>query len=777
MPMDTSATTRLPRLLYKRLAHFSRLIGVGSAALGLFILILKDVIAFRPEAWTFVCAIALAWGFEAYLEFAPYLQNWRSTSNNPVESKDVFLYTPTNFLYRYRSGIRIFLFTLVAFVSGFQAVRLLQNQSADADQALTGGIAAILFYFFGITYIAWMQYVAIRSFPLGQRWSLWLLVSLAIGFVPGLALLNDRNPSEPVYIFAVAIWGFGISWIAYVERRLGISDQVWSEVIQDLSMKLMDVGALRENRSYIIELIGKRLRYERVFLLEPINSRLKLQVMAEYGDYPLVAGKAFPADRGITGRAFTTGGISAWNDVGKCPYYYQLISKDLDTTRSEIAVPIQYRGETYGVLDIQSRHSMVYGYADINSLETIANILGMAMATEKADLLLVEANDLWNQLSKDTSVETEAFTLIADFGCNKLGADLVVYYPMSPSGYPFKAPYVVGKLLDPDRLLSSGLSVSSPLVKLIDAWTPRFESDIGLDSIFYRNPDLSSSSFAVREKIQSVSFIPIGTKDERLGIVFLNYRRHYDFDSLYRLTVMAFAQAFATMASRERYRQIVFEGFGRPELGLHNIQARYGLKDGVLQEGRRVFTASCRTAFQTTIEVRECGMFDILRNVDHFLAEIRAQTSVEYDIWKRTLREAILDFTRRMKEQATNKHLWFITELDPQIERESRWTRLALYRVLTEAVNNGIFHGRASELDIVVQRRERSIYLRVANDGNPLPMEARRNRSRGGIFTLLDELEAQFGARVSIRSRDNGDGTIVEAEFPAVPMYAEVTHV
>ena len=766
--MDTSAVTRLPRLLYKRLAHFSRLIGVGSAASGLFILILEDVLAFRGAARIFVCAIVLAWGFEAYLEFAPYLQNWlvRFSTGGRNEMQRVFLYTPTNFLYKHRSVIRIFLFTLVAFASGFQAVQLLQDKP----------IAAMLFYFFGITYIAWMQYVAIRSFPLGQSWGLWLLVSLAIGIVPGFALYN-REALALLYIFAVAIWGFGISWIAYVERRLGISDQVWSEVIQDLSMKLMGVGALREHRNYIIELIGKRLRYERVFLLEPVERRLQLQVMAEYGDYPLVSGRTFPSDRGITGHAFMTGEVSAWNDIRKCPYYHQLVMKDLDTTRSEIAVPIQYRGEIYGVLDIQSRHSMVYAHADIYSLETIANILGMAIATEKADMLLAEANNLWNQLSKDTSVETEAFNLIADFGRNRLGADLVIYYPLSPSGYPFKQPYVVGKLLDPDKLLNTGLDVSNPLAKLIDAWTPHFETDVGSNSIFYHYQVPLSSSFAVREKIQSVSFVPIGTRDERLGIVFLNYRRRYEFDSLYRLTVMAFAQAFATMASRERYRQIVFEGFGRPELGLHNIQARYGLKDGVLQEGRRVFTTSCHTMFQTTNEIRDCGMFDILRNVDHFLTEIRAQTSVEYDIWKRTLREAILDFTRRMKEQATNKHLWFITELDPQIERESRWTRLALYRVLTEAVNNGIFHGRASELDITVQRRERSIYLRVANDGNPLPMEARRNRSRGGIFTLLDELESQFGARVSIRSRDNGDGTIVEAEFPAVPMYAEVTHV
>lgn len=755
--MQISATTRLPRLLYKRLARFSRLFGTGVAAIGLVIFIWEDILAFRLDALIFTFAVAFAWSFEAFLVFFPYLQNWFF---GQYETSGDALHFPTSVIYRRRSIIRFILLAIVVIASGALVIH------SDA-------MIAIMFYFFGITFISRIQHVAIRNFTLGLNWKIWLLVSVGVGVVMGYGLFSRWNIPDPYLVFAGILLGFGITWVVYVDNRLGINDKIWAEVLQDISMNLMKVGALRSHRNFVVDIIGNRLRYERVFLLEPSSDRRELRVTAEFGDYPSVKGKSFPSDRGITGHVFTTGAIGAWNDVRECPYYYQLVPKEKDSTRSEVAVPIQYRGEIYGVLDIQSRYSMVYAPADIKSLETIANILGMSIAIENADLLLAEANDLWNKLSQDSSAEAEALNLIADFGLNKLGADLVIYYPLSPTGHPFKAPNVIGKLLEPGRMNNSVSNLSSPLVKLIGDWTPRFEPNLSSESIFFhRSP--SAPSFTEREKIRSVCFIPIGTKNEKLGIVFLNYRRQRDFDSIYRLTVMAFAQAFATLASKARYRQIVFEGFGRPDLGVHNIQAKYGLKKGILLEGRSVFATSCRTLFGAKEEIQDCGMFNILRNVDDFLSEIRAQTSVEFDIWNRTLREAFQDFTRRMKEQSLNRHIWFVTELDPHIERESPWTRLALYRILTEAVNNAVFHGRTMEIDILVQRRERSIYLRVINDGKPLPAEARHNRSRGGIFTLLDELKSQFGAFYSISREEKKGGTILEAEFPAPPLHVEV---
>ncbi len=774
--MNLSAIARFPRLRFKRLARISRLIATGAAAFGLIALRWDDVVKNRhADMLVFAGVVLLAIFYEAYLIGAPYFESrLEQRTEDELRSQNEVLYFPVTPLYRYRSTIRMLFLWVVLFTCCALTLRLLQGPDGSVkDLELIAVIAAIMLYFFGITFFARIQHIALKSFIFGHYWQIWAFLSLVIGILLGVGLIT-AGESNLFVILGASMTGASISWIVYVDNRLGVNDRVWSEVVQSLSMNLMKVGTIRGNRNYVVDLIGKRLRYERVFLLEPTPDRRELRVTAEFGDYPPVKNGFVPSTKGITGHAFISGKTCAWNDVNECPYYYKLVSQIEDTTRAEIAIPIQYRGEIYGVLDVQSRHTMVYAPADIKSLETIATILGMSIAIDNADTLLGEANNLWNQLSQDGPVESEAFHLIADFGRNKLGADVVIYYPLSPTGHPFKPPSVIGELFEPDRMNDSVSSLSSPLVRLIDEWIPQFEPNLNPESIFFHRDPLPQPSFTEREKIQSVCFIPIGTRKEKLGIVFLNYRRPHEFDSIYRLTVMAFAQALATLASKARYRQIVFDGFGRPDLGIHNIQAKYGLKEGVLWEGKRVFATTCRTLFQVKNEVQDCGMFNLLRNVDHFLTEVRAQTTVEFDIWNRTLREAFQDFTRRMKEQPTNRHLWFITDLDSRIERESIWTKLALYRVLTEAVNNAIFHGHAREIEILVQRRERSIYLKVVNDGLPLPPQARENRSRGGIFTLLDELKSQFGAFYSLSPAEKG-GTILEADIPALPVQTEVS--
>lgn len=773
--MNLSATARFPRSLFKRYARISRLIATGGAALGLIALRWDDIVKYRhADMLVFAGIILLAILYEGYLIGAPYFASrLERKTDTELRTQNEVLYFPANLFYKDRSTFRMFFLWIVLLACFILTFRLLQEPDAVVDNLdLVAVLAAIMLYFFGITFFARIQHIALKSFIFGHYWQIWAVLCLAIGAVMGAGLFAAGARSLFV-VFGASITGASISWIVYVDNRLGVNDRVWSEVVQSLSMNLMRVGTIRGNRNYVVDLIGRRLRYERVFLLEPTPDRRELRVTAEFGDYPSVENGLVPSTRGITGRAFNNGKTYAWNDINDCPYYYQLVSQMDDTTRAEIAIPIQYRGEIYGVLDVQSKHAMVYAPADITSLETIATILGMSIAIDNADTLLGEANNLWNQLSQDGPVESEAFHLIADFGRNKLGADVVIYYPLSPTGHPFKPPSVVGELLEPDQMTKSVSSLSSPLIRLIDEWIPQFEPNLNPNSIFSHQGALPQPSFTEREKIRSVCFIPIGTQKEKLGIVFLNYRRRHEFDSIYRLTVMAFAQALATLASKARYRQIVFDGFGRPDLGVHNIQAKYGLKEGVLSEGKRVFATTCRTVFQVKNEVQDCGMFNLLRNVDHFLTEVRAQTTVEFDIWNRTLREAFQDFTRRMKEQPNNRHLWFITDLDSKIERESIWTKLALYRVMTEAVNNAIFHGHATEIEILAQRREKCIYLKVMNNGTPLPPQAHENKSRGGVFTLLNELKSQFGAFYSLMPTEKG-GTILEAEIPTLPLKTEV---
>lgn len=754
-----------PRLHLKRIAGYLRITGLFVASLALFLAVKIHIpVALIPGIF-FLGLVLITTIFEFYWLLAPRIERLSSIRRNANDGGDEgSLYTPSNYIFDNRHPIRLILQSMVVVFSW-----VLTITTAWADH-LYGDVIAGLFFLYSMLTLAWVEYEAARFRGTIRNYMFWGGISVVAGVIIGFASFGIGH--DPDIFWLTGLNGFLIALVIFFVQRIGVGEEVWAEVIGDLNTRLLNFSNIGGHWSYIVSSIGERLRYQRVFILQPDLDEAQLKIVAEYGDYHHVIGKSLSINNGITGHVYNTGQALASNDVDNCKYYQRLIDQEVDNTRSEIAVPIRYRGEIFGVLDVQSDRLMIYGPADLRSLEVIGQILGIAMAMQRSDLLLKQATNLWEKLSREIHSEADLFDALANFAMQELDADLVNYYHLSPAGFPIQKPRVVGRLLEPDRLSEPVIDLHSPLIRLIKDWQPHFASKVEVSSILYHKSSSRPPSFVEREKIKSVCFVPIGTPDEKLGVVFLNYRHHKSFDSLYQLMVLGFAQAFATFAARERYRYLTFEGLGRPELGLHNIQARYGLKDGVMQEGRRIFNEICAVDRITTFT--KCGMFELLNDLDNFLIEVKAQSSIDHFPWRITLREAIGDFTRRMKEQIpSGQSLHISTELDLLIEREPAWTRLALYRVATEAINNAVFHGRANEIEIEMKRLKNIITMKVTNNNEPLPEDAARHRSRGGIFSLLEEMEKQFGAQTSIRRRSDGKGTIVVAEIPAIPLEIE----
>jgi signal transduction histidine kinase len=99
---------------------------------------------------------------------------------------------------------------------------------------------------------------------------------------------------------------------------------------------------------------------------------------------------------------------------------------------------------------------------------------------------------------------------------------------------------------------------------------------------------------------------------------------------------------------------------------------------------------------------------------------------------------------------------------------------LAIYRVITEAMNNAVFHGATKEIVVKAQRLSHSIWVKIENDGEPIQDFARERRGRRGIFSLLLELEERFRAETKIRKGEECKGTIVEISIPVLPINREV---
>jgi phosphoserine phosphatase RsbU/P len=115
-----------------------------------------------------------------------------------------------------------------------------------------------------------------------------------------------------------------------------------------------------------------------------------------------------PIGQGITGTAARTGHPVRVSDVSQDPRYINAI----DSVRSELAVPLIFRGKTVGVLDIQSRHLDYFTRDQQNILSVLANRLAVAIENARlfeqvraqADTLMV-LNEVSREISSILDVE------------------------------------------------------------------------------------------------------------------------------------------------------------------------------------------------------------------------------------------------------------------------------------------------------------------------------------------------------------------------------------
>jgi phosphoserine phosphatase RsbU/P len=93
--------------------------------------------------------------------------------------------------------------------------------------------------------------------------------------------------------------------------------------------------------------------------------------------YPQIDSKYWriPIGQGITGTAAATGQSVRVSDVSKDPRYINAI----DTVRSELAVPLMYKGKAIGVLDIQSPQLDYFTRDQQNILTLLASRLAIAI--------------------------------------------------------------------------------------------------------------------------------------------------------------------------------------------------------------------------------------------------------------------------------------------------------------------------------------------------------------------------------------------------------------
>ncbi len=172
-----------------------------------------------------------------------------------------------------------------------------------------------------------------------------------------------------------------------------------AEIGQEINSSL-DLDRVLEKTG---ELVKRLIDYEifSVMFVDEESGRLYHRFAIGYSP-DVVDSWRIPIGQGITGTAVATGESVRVSDVSKDPRYINAI----DTVKSELAVPLMYKGKAIGVLDIQSPQLNYFTRDQQNILTLLASRLSIAIenarlferAKGQAETLLV-----LNEIARETS--------------------------------------------------------------------------------------------------------------------------------------------------------------------------------------------------------------------------------------------------------------------------------------------------------------------------------------------------------------------------------------
>jgi GAF domain-containing protein len=158
------------------------------------------------------------------------------------------------------------------------------------------------------------------------------------------------------------------------------------EAITRLSESIAQLQELSEVFPQTTRLINEFFGFYHVgiFLIDSQKEFAMLQAAnSEGGRRMLARGHQLRLGTGVVGYAALTGTPRIALDVGKDAVFFN--NPDLPETRSEVALPLKSRGETIGILDVQSKEAEAFSTNDLLILTTLAN--QVAIAIENARLL------------------------------------------------------------------------------------------------------------------------------------------------------------------------------------------------------------------------------------------------------------------------------------------------------------------------------------------------------------------------------------------------------
>jgi len=279
-------------------------------------------------------------------------------------------------------GARLFMLTLV-----FAAAIFLGRRESIFALALS----VLTLAGFGVAYsTGWLTIPGVTGVSDPTVWivttftflMLSLLINVSLGFLmPRLAeaLGQSRQLAQELEAERVQLEVQVKERTADLGRR-SVQLETAAEVARDAGV-IQDVEQLLAET---VRLISTRFKFYHtgIFMLDEKKEYAVLRAASSAGGQRMMArGHRLQAGNtpvGIVGDVAARGGAHIALDVGSDAVFFD--NPDLPETRSEIALPLQARGERIGVLDVQSTEPDAFSQEDVAVLQTLADQVAVAIS-------------------------------------------------------------------------------------------------------------------------------------------------------------------------------------------------------------------------------------------------------------------------------------------------------------------------------------------------------------------------------------------------------------
>lgn len=514
-------------------------------------------------------------------------------------------------------------------------------------------------------------------------------------------------------------------------------------------------------------------------LLSETSCTVTVNVLAHErtSDHIRLVGSSTPAGQALAETGFTFAvkqGITGWaaqrqrpcfiNDTANDPEQRFLPNAAFPGTRSALAVPIPLDAKHTAVLEIESPIPHDVAYEDLQLMNHVAHYL---LATHQRSELLA----LHQQLVRLGAELAERIIQVEEIGAmlekigsvalDLLNADVIRFYYRHPESGRIEQRRTIGELRHPNAEGSPANDPQSIVTQLMEEG--RFQtfpdplSDPRLTRRLQWHQQRHCEPFVIREGIQACAAMPLIVGQEKLGLMWVNYRRTQEFSPALCTSIQLLAP-YAALAIKS------------------------GVQSALNEKKRR---GAMRRIVHDALAHR---LHDVARGLESLDKYPPASP-----IWKaeRMIVQCQVERARRVVDNLVGERPWLtLQSIVDDLKMQAQWIE-KLYQIAVqftgcpapvtpitmsggnelmfacdEILGNAVCHSQATMLSITVDITNDLLHICVADNG--VGFDTSRVRLGQGIASIRDRIHRLNGL-VHLCS-DPGRGTVV---YLAVPITAE----